>query len=375
MASRYLRFILLAFLASLPVQVTAADDDVKRGGDYFATGGIVKLQEPVEGDALLAGGTVESSASIGGDATIAGGRVSLHAVVGDDLYLAGGQVEVDALVKGNARVAGGRVRIAPESRIEGGVTVAGGTVSASGTFGRYLTLAGGDVELSGHVRGDVHVYADELTIGPGTRIDGRLICRTAKPVAIPPDAEIAGGLAQGNGEVGGGDEGLPWRREREGVGWFWLAGLALVGFLLLRLFPSFSARTTAALTGNPWLGIGLGFLVLVGVPAAVLILLLTVIGIPLAVMGLLSYLAMLVAAYVLGAQHIGDRLLAATRPAIASRVAWRIAALVLVLLGLAFLGMVPVIGSLLRFLVLLLGLGALALTFVRRPRPDLPAPA
>jgi hypothetical protein len=267
------------------------------------------------------------------------------------------------------------VRIAPESRIEGGATVAGGNVSAAGTFGRYLTLAGGDVELSGHVRGDVHVYADEFKIGPGTRIDGRLICRTAKPVAIPPDAQIAGGLAQANGEVGGDDEGLPWRRQGGRVGWFWLAGLALVGFLILRLFPSFSAQTTAALNRNTWLGLGLGFLVLVGVPAAVLILLLTVIGIPLAVMALLSYLAMLVAAYVLGAQHIADRLISATRPSVASRLAWRIAALVLVLLGLAFLGLVPVVGNLLRFLVLLLGLGSLALTFVRRYRPDVPAPA
>jgi hypothetical protein len=342
------------------------------GEDYFAAGATVLLQEPVAGDALLAGGRVESHASIGGDATMAGGEVTIHATVGDDLYLAGGRVEVDALVAGNARIAGGRVRIAPETRIEGGAAITGGRVSMAGTVGRYLTLAGGDVTLGGHVGGDVRVYAGELIVQPGTRIDGRLIYRTPRPVKIPADAQIRGGSEHiaASGDSGR-DYGVRWWRSenRERIGWLWLAGLALLGLLLIRVFPGFSARTTAVLTHRPWLGLGVGFAVLVCVPAATLIFFITIIGIPVALIALLLYLAMLVAAYVVGAQYLADRALAAARPAAAARTGWRLAALFVALLALALVGGLPLVGGLARFLVLLLGLGAITLAITRSPSP------
>jgi hypothetical protein len=93
-----------------------------------------------------------------------------------------------------------------------------------------------------------------------------------------------------------------------------------------------------------------------------------------ALIALLLYLAMLVAAYVVGAQYLGDRLLAAARPSAADRTGWRFGALFLALLVLAVVGRLPLVGGLARFLVLLLGLGAITLAITRSPSP-LPANA
>jgi hypothetical protein len=346
------------------------------GDDYFGAGAAVELREPITGDALLAGGTVESNASIGGDATMAGGQVAVRATVGDDLYVAGGRVEVDALVAGNARIAGGRVRVAPETRIEGGAAIAGGTVTIGGSFGRYLTVAGGDVTLGGEVAGDVRVYADSLTVLPGTRIGGRLSYRSSAAVTLPPDVEIQGGAVRER-EQASGQAQPAWDAEDTAgrVGWLWLGGLFAVGLLLAYSFAKFSRQTTRALSDRPWLGMGVGFLALVCVPAIAAALAITLIGIPLALILVLLYLAMLIGAYVIGALYLGDRVLAAARPGAPVTAGLRLGALFLVLIALALVNSIPLLGNVVRFGVLLLGLGGMVLALWGGRRISPPATA
>lgn len=323
------------------------------GDDRFAAGATVELLEPVGGDAFLAGGLVESNASIEGDAVIAGGTVAVRATVGDDLFVAGGQVEVDALVSGDVRIAAGRVRIAPESRVEGDVTI-----------------AAGEVTLAGNVAGDVQVYADQLTVTPGTRIGGKLSWRTSQPVNLPPDVSVEGGVAPDNDPAEDATDGQADDRRRAsdtaGIGWLWLAGLLGVGWLLVLGFAQFSRRTTRILTERPWAGMGVGLLVLAGVPAVVLALAVTLVGIPLALIMLMLYAATLIAAWVVGALFIGDRALALARPGVSATKGWRLGALLLVLLVLGLLESLPVIGDLARFAVLLLGLGGIGLALWNR---------
>ena len=343
---------LVAVLA--PTGAAHGDDDAL-DGDVFQAGRRVVLEQTVGGDALLAGATVESNASIDGDASLAGGRVVVRATVGQDLYAAAGQLEIDALVHGNARLAGGRVLIHPESRIEGGVAIAGATVDARGDFGGYLTVAGGDVTLGGEVDGDVHVYAERLTVLPGTRIGGELRYRVSGPVSLPEDLEVDAGVIPEEGDAAAAGPGLP--AMLRNVGWLWLTGLFVLGLLLVRGLAGFSRRSSAALAARPWFGMAVGLLVLAGVPALAMALALSVVGLPLALLLVLGYLALLLTAYVTGALYLGDRALAATGPGRPAGSGRRLLALLLVLLGLALVGSLPVLGGLLRFAVLLLGLG------------------
>jgi hypothetical protein len=373
-----LRTSLFAALSTIPLALTAADAARDPGmvaieDDRFAAGATVELAEPITGDALLAGGLVESNASVGGDATMAGGKVAVRATVGDDLYVAGGEVDVDALVAGNARIAAGRVRIAPETRVAGGLAMAGGTVEALGSVGRYLTIAGGDVTLGGTISGDVRVYADALVVMPGTRIGGRLSYRTSKAVTLPADLQVDGGVAQPGARPDG--RGVA---EEDGdnmlarLGWVWLAGLFAVAWLLALAFAQFSRRTTAVLTENPWAGMGIGSLVLVGVPVVAAALFVTLIGIPLALILLMLYLGLLIGGYVIGVLYLGDRALATVRPGASITTGWRLGAFVAVLVALAMVSALPVLGGIARFAVLALGSGGFLLAAWRRDRPAAP---
>ncbi|MCC7258131.1 MAG: hypothetical protein IT486_07135 [Gammaproteobacteria bacterium] len=338
------------------------------GADRFQAGASVVLAEPVDGDALLAGGSVDSDASIGGDATVAGGTVAIRATVGDDLYAAGGRIEVDARIGGNVRLAGGSVTMTPQTFVEGGAAVAGGTVEARGHFGDYLTVAGDEVTLGAEVDGDVRVYAHRLTVLPGTRIGGTLRYRASDPVELPPDVVVGGGMVREDDPAVGPTSG-DWDGDDAAgrVGWIGLAGLLVVGALLAWGLAGFSQRTTAALIAQPWLGLGLGFVVLVCTPVLVAVLVITLVGIPLAVILLLTYLATLIAAYVLGALYCGDRALAALRLGAQPSLVMRLLGLFLVLVALALASGIPVLGSVARLVVLLLGLGGIALA-LRTPR-------
>lgn len=365
MRRQHLLIEVIAALAALvavagPVQALTAG----LGDDYFAAGASVELREVVFADALLAGGSVDSDAAIGGDATIAGGRVAVRATVAEDVHVAGGRVLVDALVGGKLRAAGGSVELSPETRIDGSAAIAGGNVSVAGGIGGNLTVVGGEVTLQGDVMGDVRVWARRLRVLPGTRIGGELRYSTSQPFTLPPGVVVGGGMARDDGGPPRGDEWLPpWDAEQTAsrFGWIWLAGLFGVGVLLAFAFARFSRRTSRALTERPWLGLSLGLLVLVLMPATVVALVFTLVGIPLALILLLGYLAMLIAAYVIGALYLGDRALQRLAPGSTPKPFWRLLAFLLVLIGLSLLGGVPFIGDIARFAVLLLGLGGITI--------------
>lgn len=366
-------------LALFTTPAALAEEDAATfslGDDLFVAGGTVSIRDAVRGDALLAGGSIESRSDIAGDTAVAGGEVTIGGRIGQDLYAAGGRLDIDAQVNGNARIAGGRVRTSSDARIDGGATIAGGTLRLDGTFGRYLNVAGGEVTLGGRVLGDVIVRAEQLTIEPGAQIEGKLTYHTPEAITLPRDADVRGGMQHiatderhlMHGRWGG------W--EHRGFGWVWLTGLFLVGLLISLALPAFAASTSAAIAANPGLSLGLGFAALIGIPAAAIVLLITIVGIPLALILMMLYFVALLAGYVVGALFLADRTLIALGRGATAGTGLRALALALVLVALALLAFVPVLGGLARFVVLLLGLGAIALViFHTRKAPPSPKAA
>lgn len=345
------------FVVMRPVQAFSA----AAGDDFFAAGSSVGLARVVAGDAVLAGGRIDSDAAIGGDVTLVGGQVAVRATVGEDLYAAAGWLDVDALVGGDARLAAGKVQIAPQTSIAGSVAVAAGSVTAAGSIGGQLVVAAGDVTLGGDVAGDVRVRARTLHVLEGTRIGGNLIYHVSAPVTLPADVQIGGGVLSEEAAGASGADPRIWADSGRGLVWIWLAGLCAVGVLFAVAFARVSRRTSRALAERPWFGMLAGFLALAVTPALIIVLSLTLIGIPLALILLLAYLAILLASYGIGALFLGDRVLAFLRPAGEAGNGWRMAALLLVLVVLALVGDVPLIGGAAHFAVLLLGLGGLLL--------------
>lgn len=332
------------------------------GSDSYRAGGFVNLTDAVEGDAFLAGGQVSTANEVGGDLVVAAGEISVGGSVGDDLYAAGGDVKVDAIIHGNARVGGGDVAFGPATVVAGSTTIAGGRIVFEGNSHGYLKLSGGSVTLGGQVHGDVDVRAEELTILPGTEVGGRLVYRGPTPPVVPEGAVIVGGVEYHEG--GHGDSLTRDSGSGQGTHWFgsllWFAGVFGMGALFLVLFPTMSARAVDVVGRDPWKALGVGLGVLVFNPLVAVVLVLTIAGIPLALLLVLVYLLVMFLGWIVGASFLGQKALSLAPGERPVTTQWRLIALLLALAVLAALDFVPFIGGLVHFVVLVAGMGALA---------------
>jgi hypothetical protein len=372
---RYRLHCLVALLACL-ASLAAADNSQDAGWpaavmideDYFSGGGSVELDKRVEGDAFLSGGRVAVRGPVKGDVAVAGGDITIADTVGQDLYAAGGSVAISSQVAGNARIAGGQVTISHRGGIAGKATVAAASVQMAGRVGRYLAVYAESVRIEGEVGGDLRIVARSVEIGPEAKIGGKLIYRSPQLAKIGPTAVIAGGVTYvemdwPSGKVDSIARAATW------ISLILLVlSLLLVGAIMILAFPEFSARAAQTMRSDPWKSLGLGFSLLLCLPVAAILFMITVIGIPLGMALLLFYPVMLLLGYITGALFLGDRVATwvAKRRALVLKPAWRYVALTVSLFALLIVYEIPYVGCVVEFLVLLFGLGAFWICAYRR---------
>ena len=288
---------------------------------------------PVAAGAQQVGGsvTVPPGTTQTGDISVVGGTVVVEGTLDGSLSGFAGSVLVTGTVTGDVEVAAGSVTIS--GTVEGDVEAAAGavTVTESGRVAGSLSTGAGDVSVAGTV--DI---ADGATVvGTTERVDG---------VSVDVDVPFVGGIDLG-------DSLIPWP-----LG-FLLSFLtnAVLGVALLLGAPRFARRVTDTGTGRPALSAGVGLGTLVGIPAVLVALAITIVGIPVSIAGLLVYLPLLWVGFVYGAVLTGTWLL--DRAGYDSL--WGGLAV-----GLALPALVSLVGLswLLDLAYLLLGLGALALS-------------
>lgn len=331
------------------------------GGDHFAAGCPVRLDKPVQGDVFLAGCSIDVDGAVGGDALVAGGNVRLGAPVSQSLYAAGGQLTVNTNIGRNARLAGGQVALGSKSQVAGNVLVAGGDVRIDGAVKGYVRAAGGRVLINGPVEGDVVATAGAVELGPNARIAGQLRYASREEITLDAAAQVQGGVQRM--QVEGGWP-VPDRAERSvgrRGGWVWSTGLMVIAAVLVGAFPGFYARLSQTLHTRVWMSLLLGFVALVCIPVAALILMFTLIGVPLALLAIALYLALLLIGYVSTGIGLGAWALAKLKADRIEARWWRVGVAVLGVLVISLLGRLPYVGGFVVLGALLIGLGALLL--------------
>jgi hypothetical protein len=361
-----------AAFAQPQASAPAASERVQ-GEDHFVAGGSVRLVQPIAGDLVAAGGNVGIDTTVGGDAVVVGGIVRIGGQVGQTLYAGGGQLTLDGTIGRNARIGGGRVEVGPKAVVNGGLSVGGGDVRIDGAVKGYLQVAGGHVLINGPVSGDVTGTGGTIELGPLARIAGRLRYASGSELERDPAARVEGvvermpmdlrraerGVRAGRDEREERESRSGWARTRHGPSLLWTAGLMLLAALLAAGLPAFSDRVAATLATRVGMSLLIGFVALVCIPVAALVLFFTLVGIPLALLTLLAYFALLLLGYVMAGVGIGQWLLARWRAADASHRGWRIGAAVLAVLAIALAARIPFLGGFVTCAVLLAGIGAL----------------
>jgi cytoskeletal protein CcmA (bactofilin family) len=348
-----------AFASTLQTDRTIVLSDPESGNAYLA-GTDVTVVSPLAGDVLAAGGTVSITGAISGDVMAAGGTVRIDKPVAGDVRAFGGEVTVDAPVAGDLILAGGTVTASSSAT---DTRIAGGTVRLTGASGPVI-IYGADITLSGEFTGDVTIEAsDRITIADGTHIRGALRYNGPQQITIPAGVRVDGGTS-----YIGSSSFLPSSEEAQtfavaGATILFIVHLAAVlilAGLLAGLFPLFTERVvTKTLTerspGRFVLLALLGFGIFVATPVLILILVLSFVGIGVALLLAAIYALFVLLAYVyagiLAGAALGQRLMKRYV------VTWKEA--VLGMLVLYLIGTIPVIGMLVKFVLMMAAGGAI----------------
>lgn len=303
-----------------------------------------------------------------GNTVRVGGDIQVLEPVDGPLQALGGQVLVNAPVHGSARVAGGRVELGPDAVVKD-ASLAGGHIIVTGSVKNNLRAAGGKVTIDGPIGGDVSVAGGTLELGANARIAGKLKFRGGE-LRRDPAAQVAGTVEH----VRGGKHRRQFTTgERFLRGWIWTSGLILLAAIIAAALPGPSRRMAQELRDRPWMTPLLGFIALTSIPVAALLLMLTIIGIPLGLLALLGYAALLLVGYVWLSVVVGGLLLDRFSAQNAARTASRVGAAVLAMLVLALLVRIPFLGGLVTFTALIVGVGMIVAVVLRRTPKVSPA--
>jgi cytoskeletal protein CcmA (bactofilin family) len=357
---------------------------------------VAEMPDVVESGVTDTGDAVETTIgpneTVNDDVTAMTGDVEVRGTVNGDVTSVSGSVQVTGTVTGDVSAAAGSVTIGPGGTVEGDVSSGGGSIelAAGATVGRDVSAGagsvvvpagatvegdvaagGGDAEVNGTVDGDVAsgesvvlgssavvegdvTYRDSFDRADGARVDGTITERSENWQPSGPEIQVEPGVPTLSFVPGFVPNGL--------VPVYWTVIALFIGAALLGLFPRFSAEVATRASEDPIRSVGTGIVALVAVPLALVTFLVTVVGIPVALAGGAVFALSLWASLVYGEYLVGRQVLGAA----GLRSRW--AALVVGVVAIEALSLVPLLGSLLKLGVLVVGLGALALAAADRWR-------
>ncbi|NND92961.1 MAG: hypothetical protein HKN42_19040 [Granulosicoccus sp.] len=359
-------------------------DSLSIGGDTFLSGDSAELSSGSARDAFVAGFSSSLTGEVQGDAHIAGFTASVLAPVAGDVYATGSNVEIAAAVGGDLTAAGFTVRLSKGASLDGNARISGGNLIIESPIDGALLAAAATVRLDASVGGDARITASDIAFGSGAQVAGLLTYSAPKEIAIPesvaPASRVrfvpasASSVFRDLGE----SVGEPLQNFWPGFASRVMAALLVLGSLVLlaAILFAFAPRQVESMrqraSEHAWFALVFGFVGLSILFGAVPVSLMTLVGIPFALVALLLILIFWTLGYLLGLYVFGTRIWSAFDGSYEKLPA----KLVLIAVGLviaAALNFIPIIGWLVNIVVLFFGLGAITIVILdyllERTRP------
>ena len=363
--------------------------DLDERGDVSIAGANVRLTGRVGGSVSVASADFFTSADIGGDldmaaanVTVAGpvhgdvsgfaANITLDAPVGGDFDAAGANITLLSLVAGEMNARGALITVGREAGVSGEVDLAGREIIIDGALGRGGRLSARDVRVNGTVSGPLEIAGRDVSFGASVQIDGPVTVRAPNRPSVAEGA-VMGELTyieapfvedrRGRSDVSLNFMPSPWA-----IGGVLGASAFMLGFLASVVAPKGVAAVALAFRRRPWVSGFLGLVVLAMSPVLIatlmVLLAITIIGIPLAVLLVLAAPILFFLAFAFGGVVIGDAVM--NRSGGRAGLGLRIASLFLAIIAIIALSAIPVLGFIILPAVLCIGLGAWTLAIFGR---------
>jgi hypothetical protein len=331
----------------------------------------------IDDDLIVACGTLQSEAVVKGDLISASNRFVQSGIVEGSIIAGAKDIDISGQVNGSVRgfaqnisidgkvnrnVIGfcATLNVKPDADIGGDLTAFCGELNLDGNVGKGLRGSVGTLIISGTVNGSVSIKADEVTLMPTAKILGDFKYKGKKQAKIETGAMVRGQTLWTKKEA---------KKEEKAKGIFtvkslvteslFLLALMVTGIVLTLIFKKNARQAKSAVTGSFLKSLGWGFVFMVCIPIAIVILIITVIGIPVALISLFAYAILIYVAKLPVATALGEKIIKALgkegEPSL-------IGSMLLGLVVLTILLNIPYLEWMIYFVVIFTGFGAILIS-------------
>lgn len=309
---RLIVLILVVAIGLIPSPVYAAplyDDQVVMGGSY-----ILKSNETLNGNLIVIGGTA---------------RVEKDAVVNGSIILVGGQVTINGIVEKSIHLFAGSASVSDSAIILGDV---------------YLVSSVLNKSDSADIRGEIK---EGGSLPSGFIIPEKPSTPTPPKPVIPSGDGLFGKIAGFLGSL---------------LSVFFFSIISACVAMLIALFvPKHINRVSNAIVSSPWVGFLVAVLTIIAFPIIVIILAISIILAPVAVLTVVALALACYLGWVALGTELGDRLARLFKTTWAVPISAGMGTLIMGLV-LGVVSLMPCLGWLVVSLIVLIGLGGVILT-------------
>jgi len=314
-------------------------------GDLITFAGNIDINFPVEEDTHAYGGNINVNSVLNGDLMTGGGNIRIKDNVSGDIRAMGGTVEIEGTVGGDIQAVGGNILINGDN-VGGDISVLGGALTVESDVDGNLEFEGGDITIKGVVNGNVTVKVESLKLTEDALIKGNLHYTSQ----VEPDfneEQVEGSIEKG---VVVKKAVSPFK----GIVGKILGAIALlvISIIIVLILPTTSNTLAENIKKHFWKSLLFGLIALIVVPVASIIIAITVIGLPVALVLLVLYILALYLSKIFAALWLGKLILGNPKKNL-------ILAMIIGIIIYVLLVNIPYIGGWIRFVAVLLGLGAM----------------
>lgn len=375
--SRIIIFSLFAFLLVIPMAVSAysvkTDDIIYVGkdevveGNLYAAGSSITVDGTVTGDVICGAQTVSINGKVEGDVICGAQTININGPVNGNVRVAGNTININSDVARNVMAFGASIIVSNNASIGWGMLTAGATGEIRGSIGRNLHGALASAVIAGEIGGDVKLQIDDrakkdkkdssnLNIADSAIIGGGVSYTAANEAKVASGASIVGEVTHNLPKIKTSKEDL---RALWGIAKIYSIFSALIiGLVIISLWRDEVKKMIDLMLKKTGSSIGWGAVIMFLTPIIAILLLITLIGIPLAGLLMLAWIIALWTSKIFVGILIGRNILEKIWTKQKNSMMW---AMIIGITVTQIIFSVPIIGWLLALVATWWGLGGLFL--------------
>ncbi len=324
--------------------------------NFIRYGSVVNIMGDMEKDVIVGGGDITITGPVGGDVIALGSNITITGDIEGNVRAVGENIRIEGSVGKNVMVFGSDIIFTENADIGWNVFVMGENITHKGAAQGKISGNIVHAVFGGSIANDVHLTVVEdgsITVLPEAHLGGSLRYIASRESVNLQEGAIVIGTVEHT------------RLSEDGISFGNIAftayillhlmslfGMLVVGMVFLVIAKPFMNKTAAIAQKKFGEATWWGFVALVMTPIVIVLLILTLIGIPLAFLLLAAWLVSLYISKLVVAYAIGQKVLRSPK----ATPYWQFIGGVLLV---ALVTSIPVVGWVIKLFIVLVGLGSI----------------